>query len=449
MVKPSKSMQPEHVDLQQASRRTGSGAAFGEDSFRNYMALKIDAQRKQFGLVLPPPPPPRTKAASPSKPPVVLRRPIAAEKTRTPLHVAESFSSRKRSPSQAKRPLASPKRPASVLKSSTSSAAPKESSVPYKRPTLLERRSLPGFSQLPLLHPTRDETVGNSDRSVRFLDETVDAKEPKKKRSKMESMIHRLKRRHGRGNKKLETYTKTKKQKTKKRDTLGKKEEPSSGKQPIETLVVEVTPQRDGLSELLRMFEIDLSSEEAQKKHFAGKGPEMETNSLKSVQADEERPVVEDKLSELARLFSAEDTEKNDNLPAPVARYECDLSDMDPAKYPQTFGEITISPKPDTLDSEDDPDDLEETTIGADSPLAAAPLSPKTIRKSRPDLFFYGVVVKVAGYTYPDNETIKRLLQKHGGDLETYETERVTHIIAQQLSVSNKYRFDCDSFVVG
>ena len=68
--------------------------------------------------------------------------------------------------------------------------------------------------------------------------------------------------------------------------------------------------------------------------------------------------------------------------------------------------------------------------------LPHAPPSPKSIRRLRPDLFFYGVVVKIAGYTYPDNETIKRLLQKHGGDLEAYETERVTHIIAQQLSVS-------------
>ena len=51
-------MQPEHVDLKQAAKRTGSGAAFGEDSFRNYMALKIATQRQQFGLVLPPPPKP-------------------------------------------------------------------------------------------------------------------------------------------------------------------------------------------------------------------------------------------------------------------------------------------------------------------------------------------------------------------------------------------------------
>ena len=60
--------------------------------------------------------------------------------------------------------------------------------------------------------------------------------------------------------------------------------------------------------------------------------------------------------------------------------------------------------------------------------------SSSSLRQSRPDLFFLGIVVKVNGYTDPDNVTIKRMLQKHGGDFETYETDRVTHIIAEQLS---------------
>ena len=54
----------------------------------------------------------------------------------------------------------------------------------------------------------------------------------------------------------------------------------------------------------------------------------------------------------------------------------------------------------------------------------------------RPDLFFLGIVILVNGYTQPDAETLKRLLQKHGGDLEKYETSRVTHIIAEQLSTA-------------
>lgn len=60
----------------------------------------------------------------------------------------------------------------------------------------------------------------------------------------------------------------------------------------------------------------------------------------------------------------------------------------------------------------------------------------------RPDLFFTGVVVLVNGHTSPDTTTIMRLLHKHGGDLEKYETRRVTHIIAEQLSwaKSNIYK---------
>ena len=54
--------------------------------------------------------------------------------------------------------------------------------------------------------------------------------------------------------------------------------------------------------------------------------------------------------------------------------------------------------------------------------------------RDRPDLFFQGVVVMVNGYTRPDSDTIQRLLHRHGGDLEKYETVRITHIIAEHLS---------------
>ena len=57
-------------------------------------------------------------------------------------------------------------------------------------------------------------------------------------------------------------------------------------------------------------------------------------------------------------------------------------------------------------------------------------------KRSRPDLFFYGVVVLINGYTSPDTPTLTRMLQKHGGDVEKYETSRVTHIIATALSMA-------------
>ena len=57
-------------------------------------------------------------------------------------------------------------------------------------------------------------------------------------------------------------------------------------------------------------------------------------------------------------------------------------------------------------------------------------------KRSRPDLYFLGVVVLINGYTSPDAPTLTRMLQKHGGDVEKYETSRVTHIIASALSTA-------------
>jgi DNA repair protein REV1 len=54
----------------------------------------------------------------------------------------------------------------------------------------------------------------------------------------------------------------------------------------------------------------------------------------------------------------------------------------------------------------------------------------------RPDLFFRGVIVLINGYTHPDGETLQRLMQQHGGDVERYETSRITHVIAEQLSTA-------------
>ena len=77
----------------------------------------------------------------------------------------------------------------------------------------------------------------------------------------------------------------------------------------------------------------------------------------------------------------------------------------------------------------------EEDPIAKDQeePLITAA---KYIHDSRPDLFFQGVCVMVNGYTNPDNETLQRMLHRHGGDLEKYETMRITHIIAESLSMA-------------
>jgi hypothetical protein len=78
-------------------------------------------------------------------------------------------------------------------------------------------------------------------------------------------------------------------------------------------------------------------------------------------------------------------------------------------------------------------DETDAAFPSSPSNLSPTP-SPRKLRQCRPDLFFLGIVVKVNGYTDPCNETLKRMLQKHGGDFETYETQRVTHILAESLS---------------
>eukprot|EP00980_Cylindrotheca_fusiformis_P020069 scaffold7139_cov115-Cylindrotheca_fusiformis.AAC.19 len=107
----------------------------------------------------------------------------------------------------------------------------------------------------------------------------------------------------------------------------------------------------------------------------------------------------------------------------------------------------------------------EESEDGRKTPHSLiTPTSPASIRMARPDLFFYGVVIKVNGYTDPDNETLKRMvcsqleadlssspdhfvfysllllpaskIQRYGGQFECYETQRVTHIVAENLSTA-------------
>jgi impB/mucB/samB family/BRCT domain, a BRCA1 C-terminus domain len=55
-------------------------------------------------------------------------------------------------------------------------------------------------------------------------------------------------------------------------------------------------------------------------------------------------------------------------------------------------------------------------------------------QEDRPDLFLRGVVVLINGYTEPDAGTLQRMLHRHGGSVEKYETDHVTAVIASELS---------------
>jgi hypothetical protein len=334
MVKPTKSMQPENVDLVKAGRKTGSGSSFGEDSFHNYMALKIAGQREQFGLVIPPPPIPEKLKDS--------------DTNRTTSSSPTSSRSMK---------------PTSVAQTATATATATQI-------TARNAQTLKLVSSFQVSDINKKSRTNGTAATVRFVEgvKSIENSRPKKKRTKMESIIHRLERRHGRGSKSLER------------------------KKRIKT---------------------KHSDQEENKNHDACTPPSVE----------------EDSITELARIFSMADDDDNDGDDKDSSSHDIqDIQDLSVQQQStQTISTIAF------------PIDEEEETI---TKIITTPSSsPKSIRKSRPDLFFYGVVVKVAGYTNPDTETIKRLLQKHGGDYETYETERVTHIIAEQLSVSWHERF--------
>lgn len=101
MVKPPKTMQPEQVDLSKAGRKAGK--AFQEDSFRHYMARKIDLQRQQFGqIALPPPPLPKTPPSpslKPEHPPgtkSILKSPLSMNSNKRKVRFTEPDQQRTR-----------------------------------------------------------------------------------------------------------------------------------------------------------------------------------------------------------------------------------------------------------------------------------------------------------------------------------------------------------------
>ena len=105
----------------------------------------------------------------------------------------------------------------------------------------------------------------------------------------------------------------------------------------------------------------------------------------------------------------------------------------------QQFG-VQLPPEPE--DSENQPNEERKKRKKKRTPLEHVlkklkqrhGRAPKTKKQKRTDLFFQGIVVLINGYTNPDASTLQRLLHQHGGDVEKYETTRVTHVLAEQLS---------------
>ena len=56
--------------------------------------------------------------------------------------------------------------------------------------------------------------------------------------------------------------------------------------------------------------------------------------------------------------------------------------------------------------------------------------------------FMRGIIIMVNGYTIPDDVTLMRMVQSKGGGFEKYETSRVTHIIATELSHAKRLIYE-------
>lgn len=109
------------------------------------------------------------------------------------------------------------------------------------------------------------------------------------------------------------------------------------------------------------------------------------------------------------------------------------INGLDPSEGGSFLTQAAI-PEPDETDTSErqsmDNDESEETAIETQRHTAASK------HTHRPDLFFTGIVVIINGYTHPDAESLQRVLQRHGGTVERYETQLVTHVIAEHLSTA-------------
>ncbi|CAJ1952504.1 unnamed protein product [Cylindrotheca closterium] len=308
-------------------------------------------------------------------------------------------------------PKSLPKTSPSIYLPSSPSA---EQSMPQKLTNVQERRkelspsSTPNISNtLPLSKPSTPRESANPQevskaptsaikrkspakasekRSVRFAQEGgPERKSKKRKKTPMTSIIRKLNRRHGRLLKRQKRISRREK-----RRRMALEEECEVQEENI-VATEEDSPSTGEGSQAYTPREHTIALDQQIEK-MPEKGEEIQSSSMKVEKASLE-PDAEDKIQE--------DT----------------------------------PPLEDDIPAVDDDESVEV-------PNAEAPASPFDIRKSRPDLFFIGVTIKVNGYTEPDNETLKRMIQRHGGQFECYETQRVTHIVAEHLSTAKANIFN-------
>ena len=313
---------------------------FGEpsdDSFRNYMANKIDKQREQFGLVIPPPPPLSPPNTQKAPPPKILK------KTKFTKPINKNNAAAKRTHNS----------------SSNDNNSSKESRV------VVEKKSVRFHQNV--------EVEG-----VAQVLENL-----KRRHSSSGGGISGGKRRVGRSS--SGRGSKRRRRKSSQQNNI----ESSSDSTEFTSIL--------GVLDSLQKKHDNITSSQRNRRSCT---------SSQEYRIDDDDDALEDQDSASALKGQKE---------SPGCKGNSILEGLD------TGVESAESP------SQSSPAEV----IDTNKPIHS---TPKLKSGHRPDLFFTGIVVLVNGHTNPDATTLMRLLHKHGGDLEKYETQRVTHIIAEQLS---------------
>ncbi|KAL3906895.1 MAG: hypothetical protein SGILL_009091, partial [Bacillariaceae sp.] len=374
MVKPPKTMQPEQIDVSKAGR--GSGKSFKKSSFHDYMARKISMQRSQFGNnVLPPPPEPEDEKEEEDQKPAAVPSPPPEPQ------FSENPKKKKRKRSKiAKAPPSSPRYEPLPF-----------SAQPKKR--LLKR---------PLPEANDADDNDNGDETTTATAATLPPQQQDKKR---------LKQQEQRGGRMISFGIGTKP------PMIGPKRK-MRGNSNMRRIMVRLRKRHGKVSKAMMKRlsqEEEKEEDDDEEEEEEGDGDNFGVDSIIASPQHERR--------ELSGDFPDPRTE---NDPSTTQSQRMEELDDGPLTTRNVVGYRPKQNSDGIPASESDT--LQEAGI----------TSPLLLRQQRPDLFFYGVVIKTQGYTDPDEATLRRLIQKHGGDYETYETTRVTHLIAQSLSTAKQ-----------
>jgi hypothetical protein len=366
--------------------RSNFNSVPADDGFRNYMARKIELQRKQFGLVVPPPPPPAEAKTTKSLDhsfgnsdvPTATFTDANSPKNRKSVRFHENLVLEGVS-----QVLNNLKRKHTGEKSSRFSTRTGQRKL--RGPTGSDRES-PSDDDAPESLSV-DEANNKSDNQY----------------ASILGVLDNLQKRHGTSClKKKRSYT------ADERPRISE----SVGVKTSSVLELAEYDDRAGFSSYL---EGDSSGADS------GTPPSKRETECKG------RSLVE--VLKTTRYDSSSQEDE------PTAYYDC-LSQCYPEDH---FHKRSMSPTPGLSQlTQHSPESSAESVTHLSRIIRAEAPSVRSTRKPnhRPDLFFMGVIVLVNGHTSPDATTLMRLLHKHGGDLEKYETQRVTHIIAEQLSAA-------------